>query len=110
MLQSKASSGGQGLYFLSGTVVSPTLAAQWKTATAKYPNAKWFQYDPVNRDSARIASRQAFGDFVDPQYKSTSPTSFSRSIRIFSPASGNLGSSSWPRTMLNAARSMPAWP
>ena len=69
MLESKASSGGQGLYFLSGTVVSPTLAAQWKTATAKYPNAKWFQYEPVNRDSSRIASKQAFGDFVDPQYK-----------------------------------------
>ena len=69
MLESKASSGGQGLYFLSGTVVSPTLAAQWKSASAKYPNAKWFQYDPVNRDSARIASRQAFGDYVDPQYK-----------------------------------------
>ena len=69
MLQSKKSSGGEGLYFLSGTVVSPTLAAQWKTASAKYPNAKWFQYDPVNRDSSRIASKQAFGDFVDAQYK-----------------------------------------
>ena len=69
MLESKKASGGQGLYFLSGTVVSPTLAAQWKSASAKYPNAKWLQYDPVNRDSSRIASKQAFGDFVDPQYK-----------------------------------------
>ncbi|HUV97616.1 MAG TPA: TAT-variant-translocated molybdopterin oxidoreductase, partial [Acidobacteriaceae bacterium] len=69
MLESKKASGGQGLYFLSGTVVSPTLAAQWKSASAKYPNAKWFQYDPVNRDSSRIASKQAFGEFLDPQYK-----------------------------------------
>src|SRR5487761_1384123 len=69
MLESKKASGGQGLYFLSGTVVSPTLAAQWKSASAKYPQAKWVQYDPVNRDSARTASRQAFGDFVDAQYK-----------------------------------------
>lgn len=69
MLESKASSGGQGLYFLSGTVISPTLAAQWKSASAKYPNAKWLQYEPVNRDSARMASKQAFDDYVDPQYR-----------------------------------------
>ena len=69
MLQSKAASGGQGLYFLSATVVSPTLAAQWKSASAKYPQAKWLQYEPVNRDSARVASKQAFGDFYDAQYK-----------------------------------------
>lgn len=68
MLDSKISSGGEGLYFLSGTVVSPTMAAQWKTASAKFPKAKWFQYEPVNRDSARIASRQAFGGFYDAQY------------------------------------------
>ena len=69
MLQSKAANGGQGLYFLSATVVSPTLAAQWKSASTKYPKAKWIQYEPVNRDSARVASRQAFGDFYDVQYK-----------------------------------------
>jgi MoCo/4Fe-4S cofactor protein with predicted Tat translocation signal len=69
MLESKAASGGQGLYFLSGTVTSPTLAAQWKNASAKYPNAKWLQYEPVNRDSARRASKQAFGDYYDAQYK-----------------------------------------
>ena len=69
MLESKKSSGGEGLYFLSGTVVSPTLAAQWKSASAKYPKAKWLQYEPVNRDSARAASKQAFGDFYDAQYK-----------------------------------------
>jgi MoCo/4Fe-4S cofactor protein with predicted Tat translocation signal len=69
MLEAKSTSGGQGLYFLSATVVSPTLAAQWKSASAKYPNAKWIQYEPVNRDSARRASKQAFGDYVDAQYK-----------------------------------------
>ena len=69
MLQDKKASGGQGLYFLSSTVLSPTLARQWKEASAKYPNAKWMQYEPVNRDSARIAAKQAFGDFVDTQYK-----------------------------------------
>src|SRR5580698_5911687 len=33
----KKSSGGAGLYFLSGTVTSPTMAAQWKKAQAAYP-------------------------------------------------------------------------
>ncbi len=29
----------------------------------------WIQYDPVNRDSAYAASKAAFGDYVDAQYK-----------------------------------------
>jgi MoCo/4Fe-4S cofactor protein with predicted Tat translocation signal len=69
MLAIKKSSGGQGLYFLSETVTSPTLAAQWKKAQAAYPQAKFLQWEPVNRDSARAASKQAFGDYYDAQYK-----------------------------------------
>ncbi len=59
---------GQGLYILSTTITSPTLAAQWKDAQKKYPQAKLIQYDPVNRDSARRASKAVFGDFYDAQY------------------------------------------
>jgi molybdopterin-containing oxidoreductase family iron-sulfur binding subunit len=68
-LADKKSSGGTGIYFLSGTVTSPTLAAQWKKAQTAYPNAKWIQYDAVNRDSAYAASKAAFGDYLDAQYK-----------------------------------------
>ena len=68
-LASKKSSGGAGVYLLSGTVTSPTLAAQWKKAQPVFPNAKWIQYDAVNRDSAYAASKAAFGDFFDAQYK-----------------------------------------
>ena len=60
--------GGQGLYVLSATITSPTLAAQWKDAQKRLPQAKLVQYDPVNRDSARRASKAAFGDFYDAQY------------------------------------------
>jgi MoCo/4Fe-4S cofactor protein with predicted Tat translocation signal len=60
---------GEGVYFLSETIVSPTLAAQWKQVSAKYPQAKLVQYEPVNSDSARIASKAAFGDYYDTQYK-----------------------------------------
>jgi len=69
MLAIKKASGGQGLYFLSETVTSPTLAAQWKKAQAAFPQAKFVQWEPVNRDSARAASKQAFGDFYDAQYR-----------------------------------------
>lgn len=68
-LLAKKSSGGQGIYFLSSTITSPTLAAQWKKAQANYPNAKLVQYEPVNRDSWYKASKIAFGEYLDPQYK-----------------------------------------
>jgi MoCo/4Fe-4S cofactor protein with predicted Tat translocation signal len=69
MLSDKKTSGGGGLYILSDTVTSPTLAAQWKAAQKNYPNAKWLQWDPVNRDSAYSASKTAFGDYYDAQYR-----------------------------------------
>ena len=69
MLSDKKASGGAGVYILSDTVTSPTLAAQWKAAQQSYPNAKWLQWDPVNRDSAYSASKTAFGDYYDAQYR-----------------------------------------
>jgi molybdopterin-containing oxidoreductase family iron-sulfur binding subunit len=38
---------GTGMYFLSSTITSPTLARQWKAVQAAYPNAKLAQYDPA---------------------------------------------------------------
>ncbi|MGP8269032.1 MAG: TAT-variant-translocated molybdopterin oxidoreductase [Terracidiphilus sp.] len=38
---------GTGIYFLSSTITSPTLARQWKAAQAAYPKAKLVQYDPA---------------------------------------------------------------
>jgi len=69
MLADKKASGGQGLYFLSATVTSPTLAAQWQQAQKNYPQAKLVQYDPVNRDNHYTAAKQAFGDYADAQYR-----------------------------------------
>ncbi|HSU19806.1 MAG TPA: TAT-variant-translocated molybdopterin oxidoreductase, partial [Acidobacteriaceae bacterium] len=61
--------GGQGLYFLTETITSPTLGAQWKQLQAKFPQAKLIQYDAVNGDVARTASKASFGDYYDTQYK-----------------------------------------
>ncbi len=69
MLADKKASGGQGVYFLSETVTSPTMAAQWQQGQKNYPQAKFVQYDPVNRDNHYTAAKQAFGDYVDAQYR-----------------------------------------
>ncbi|HEY1730489.1 MAG TPA: 4Fe-4S dicluster domain-containing protein, partial [Terriglobales bacterium] len=65
----KKTNGGQGIYFLSETITSPTLAAQWKQVQAAYPQAKLVQWEPVNQDSSRAASKAAFGSYTDAQYK-----------------------------------------
>ena len=65
----KATNGGNGVVFLSEPIISPTLAAQWKRIQSAYPQAKLVQWEPVGRDSARIASKAALGDFYDAQYK-----------------------------------------
>ncbi len=65
----KKTSGGEGIYFLSETITSPTLAAQWKEVQTAYPSAKLVQWEPVNQDSSRAASKAAFGSYTDAQYK-----------------------------------------
>src|ERR1700677_3669107 len=38
---------GSGMYFLSATITSPTLARQWKEEQTAWPKAKLVQYDPA---------------------------------------------------------------
>ena len=59
---------GAGIRILTETVASPTLAAQFRDFLAKFPQAKWIQWDPVGRHNARAGSQLAFGEYVDPQY------------------------------------------
>ena len=42
-----ATKDGTGIYFLSATITSPTLARQWKAVQAAYPKATLVQYDPA---------------------------------------------------------------
>ena len=65
----KATQGGQGIYFLSETITSPTLAGQWLAVQKAYPNAKLAQWDPINQDPSRAATKAAFGSYTDAQYK-----------------------------------------
>jgi MoCo/4Fe-4S cofactor protein with predicted Tat translocation signal len=68
-LEQERLSGGAGLRILTETVTSPTLADQLRQLLAKFPRAKWHQYEPVNRDNVRAGARLAFGDDVNAVYR-----------------------------------------
>jgi len=59
---------GAGFRILTRTVSSPTLAAQLSAVLAAYPQAKWVQYDPLNRDNMRAGAHMAFGQYVETRY------------------------------------------
>jgi len=69
---------GAGLRFLTETITSPTLAAQMKQILTDFSEAKWHQYEPVNRDNARAGATLAFGQDVHTTYD------FSKADRILS--------------------------
>ena len=60
---------GAGLRILTGTVTSPTLAAQMRTLLARYPLARWHVHDPAGGDAAREGAEQAFGQPVNTVYR-----------------------------------------
>ena len=60
---------GAGLRILTESVSSPTLAAQIRDLLARYPSAKWHQWDPASRENARAGAKLAFGEYVDAQYR-----------------------------------------
>ena len=59
---------GAGLRILTGTVTSPTLADQINSLLAQFPQAKWHQHEPCNRDSTREGAKLAFGEYVSTVY------------------------------------------
>ncbi len=69
---------GAGIRFLTETITSPTLGAQLQATLAAFPQAKWHQYEPVNRDNARAGALLAFGQPVNTIYD------FSKAHRIVS--------------------------
>jgi molybdopterin-containing oxidoreductase family iron-sulfur binding subunit len=60
---------GAGLRILTGTVTSPTLAAQIQDFLTEFPQSKWHQYEPCGRHSARAGSMMAFGRPLNTIYR-----------------------------------------
>jgi MoCo/4Fe-4S cofactor protein with predicted Tat translocation signal len=69
---------GAGIRFLTETVTSPSLAAQFKAILTEFPQAKWHQYEPANNDNARAGAVMAFGQPVNTIYD------FSKADRVLS--------------------------
>ena len=68
VLNSQKALQGAGLRILSRSFSSPTMASLMEQVMAAFPQAKWIQYDPVNRDNVRAGAQMAFGQFVETRY------------------------------------------
>ncbi|HWR54835.1 MAG TPA: 4Fe-4S dicluster domain-containing protein [Bryobacteraceae bacterium] len=68
-LQRASSDQGAGLRILTGTVNSPTLGRQIRDILARFPAAKWIQWDPTARDNAFNGAVMAFGQPVNAVYQ-----------------------------------------
>ncbi|HEX9943087.1 MAG TPA: TAT-variant-translocated molybdopterin oxidoreductase [Thermoanaerobaculia bacterium] len=60
--------GGEGLRILTGTVTSPTLAAQVQDLLRLFPRARWHRWEPAGRHQAFAAAVRAFGRPLDTRY------------------------------------------
>ena len=65
--------GGAGLRLLTGTVTSPSLSAQIKTLQQQFPEMRWHQWEPLNRDNEHIAIQRSFGRPLDKIYNVDNP-------------------------------------
>jgi molybdopterin-containing oxidoreductase family iron-sulfur binding subunit len=60
---------GAGFRILTGTVTSPTLAAQIREFLALNPHAQWHQWEPCGRHFQRAGSMAAFGQYWNTVYR-----------------------------------------
>ena len=58
--------GGRGLAILTENVTSPTMGRLLADFLAAYPEARWYQYDPLHPDNVVAGARMAFGQDVVP--------------------------------------------
>jgi len=65
---------GAGLRILSGAITSPTMATLMGRVHASFPEARWYQWEAVNRDSVLDATVQAFGRPLNPVHRLSSAT------------------------------------
>ncbi len=59
---------GAGLRILSAPTSSPTMASLMDQVKAAFPESKWIQWEPVNRDNVNNGAKLAFGEFVETRY------------------------------------------
>jgi molybdopterin-containing oxidoreductase family iron-sulfur binding subunit len=77
-LETQRAKQGAGIRFLTEAVSSPTVAEQIKAVLAEFPQAKWYQYEPVGRGNVRAGTALAFGQPANVVYD------FGKAERVFS--------------------------
>jgi molybdopterin-containing oxidoreductase family iron-sulfur binding subunit len=68
VIKAEKSNGGAGLRVLSGATSSPSFVAQMQGFLKAYPQAKWYQWEAVNRDNVYAGAQLAFGQPVETVY------------------------------------------
>jgi molybdopterin-containing oxidoreductase family iron-sulfur binding subunit len=66
--KAEKANGGAGLRVLSGATSSPSFVAQMQEFLKVYPQAKWYQWEAVNRDNVYAGAQMAFGQPVETVY------------------------------------------
>jgi molybdopterin-containing oxidoreductase family iron-sulfur binding subunit len=61
LIKQLAEIGGRGLRVLSEPTTSPTIAALRRDLLARFPEARWHEYEPLSRDNERVGTKMAFG-------------------------------------------------
>jgi molybdopterin-containing oxidoreductase family iron-sulfur binding subunit len=62
----KLKGSGQGFAVLSEATASPSVADMKKRLLAAYPQAVWYEYEPLSRDAELEGSRAAYGQALRP--------------------------------------------
>ena len=83
--------GGNRLRILSDSVTSPTMVEQVRAFVARYPGARWHQYDAAGRSNAYVGARALFGETVEVRYDfSKADVVLSLDADLFGTAPGNI--------------------
>ncbi len=59
---------GDGLRILTGTVTSPSLAAQLADLQKQFPGMRWHEWEPLHRDNELAAAAASFGRPLERTY------------------------------------------
>jgi molybdopterin-containing oxidoreductase family iron-sulfur binding subunit len=76
-LEGQRAKAGAGLRFLTGTITSPTAAAQMREISTRFPGARWHTFEPA-ASTAGTGAQMAFGRFANTIYD------FTRAARVLS--------------------------
>jgi molybdopterin-containing oxidoreductase family iron-sulfur binding subunit len=62
---------GAGLCLLTGTLTSPSAAAAIDELLERWPQARWYAHEPIDRSGVYTGSRMVFGQPLEPVYDFT---------------------------------------